>query len=110
MRLKETMLADDYAPAVAAPMRFKFITDPGHGWLRVPHKVIRDMGLTAKSFSRYSYVDNDYMYLEEDLDAGVFLQTYQNITGSDADCKVEHVARTDIRQKLRNLGGKDDFA
>jgi hypothetical protein len=110
MRLKETMLADDYAPAVAAPMRFKFITDPGHGWLRVPHKVIRDMGLTAKSFSRYSYVDNDYMYLEEDCDAGVFLQAYQNITGSEADYVVEEVNYTNIRQKLRNAGGKDDFA
>ena len=50
------------------------------------------------------------MYLEEDCDAGVFLQAYQNITGSEANYIVEHVARTDIRQKLRNLGGKDDFA
>lgn len=108
MRLKETMLADDYAPV--APMRFKFICDPGHGWLRVPHKVIRDVGLSSKSFSRYSYVDNDYMYLEEDCDAGVFLQAYQNITGSEADYVVEEVNYTDIRRKLRNLGGNDDFA
>lgn len=110
MRLKETIFADDYAPAVDALTRFKFIRDPGHGWLRVPHKVIRDMGFKASRFSRYSYVDNDYMYLEEDLDAGVFLQAYKIITGSDANYIVEHVARTDIRQKLRNLGGKDDFA
>lgn len=110
MRLKETMLADDYAPTVAAPTRFTFIRDPGHGWLRVPHEVIRSMGFKASRFSRYSYVDDDYMYLEEDCDAGIFLQAYQIITGSDAECTIKEFRYTNIRQKLRNLGGKDDFA
>jgi hypothetical protein len=104
MKLKEAMLADQYIPT-----RLKFISDPGHGWLRVPHKVIADVGLTKASFSTYSYVDNDYMYLEEDLDAGVFMQTFKHLNNVEPDIEWTEVRYTDIRTKLRNLGGKDQF-
>lgn len=106
MKLKEAMLADQYLPT-----RLKFISDPGHGWLRVPHKVIADAGLSKKDFSGSSYVDNDYMYLEEDLDAGVFIETFKRLNGAEPEYEMEYVGETDrvyrIRTKLRNLGGKE---
>jgi len=92
------MLADQYLPT-----RLKFISDPGHGWLRVPHKVITDAGLTPANFSRYSYVDNDYMYLEEDMDAGVFMETFKRLNNAEPDIEWVDVTYTDIRTKLRNL-------
>ena len=47
-----------------------FISDPGHGWLRVPHNLLSDSGYKP---TEYSFYDNDYAYLEEDVDAGAFL-------------------------------------
>ena len=42
-----------------------FITDEGHGWLRIPKDIYELSGYKASNFS---YEDNDYVYLEEDVD------------------------------------------
>lgn len=104
MRLKEEMLADQYLPT-----RLKFISDPGHGWLRVPHEVIKRVGLSLADFTRYSYFDSEYMYLEEDLDAGIFIETFKRLNGVEPGIEWTEVRYTDIRTKRRNLGGKDQF-
>ena len=51
--------------------QFKFIfhTDAGHGWLEVPKTLAKALDIRISPFS---YEDNEYYYLEEDLDAGVF--------------------------------------
>ena len=100
MRLKEAMLAEDYISHA-----FRFISDGGHAWLRVPHKVIADVELSPKSFSRYSYIDHEYMYLEEDCDAGVFITAY--LAKYKHEPAFSHVAteRAHIREKRRNVGG-----
>jgi hypothetical protein len=46
--------------------------DSGHGWLEVPVREIKAMGLENR-ITPYSYLDRDKVYLEEDLDAGTFL-------------------------------------
>lgn len=51
---------------------YKFITDPGHGWLVVPLAEVRASG--AK-ISAYSYIRGNMAYLEEDCDAGAFTDT-----------------------------------
>ena len=38
-----------------------FITDEGHGWLRIPKDIYELSGYKASNFS---YEDNDYVYLE----------------------------------------------
>jgi len=48
-------------------------TDPGHGWLRVPLKMLAKLGIADK-ISPFSYVRTEYAYLEEDLDASLFLE------------------------------------
>ena len=45
-----------------------FICDPGHGWIKIPKNLV--FGL---EFSKYSYQDKKYYYLEEDCDASKYL-------------------------------------
>lgn len=52
-------------------------TDPSHGWLRVPLKMLAKLGIADK-ISPFSYVRTVYAYLEEDLDAPLFLETLKN--------------------------------
>ena len=57
-------------------MTYQFISDPAHGWLRVPLAEIAGL-----EFTPYSYQDDEYAYLEEDSDAGTFI----NARGLTAD-------------------------
>ncbi len=50
-----------------------FINDPGHGWLRVPLTDIAALGIEAH-ITPYSYIEGNFAYLEEDLDAPRFLE------------------------------------
>jgi len=52
--------------------RLTFHTDPGHGWLEVPHAELKELGIDSK-ISEYSYHNSGIVYLEEDCDAGVFI-------------------------------------
>jgi hypothetical protein len=65
-------------------MTYRFITDPGHGWLEVPRAELDALGIAHK-ISPYSYQRDDMAYLEEDCDFAVFHaakeaagQTYQH--------------------------------
>jgi hypothetical protein len=57
-----------------------FITDPGHGWLRVPLADIVALGIEG-DISEYSFIDGRFAYhsaalttsLEEDCDYGRFV-------------------------------------
>ena len=51
--------------------------DPGHGWLKVPIRYLSVLGIVDK-VSRYSYCKGGFAYLEEDCDAGLFLNTLQS--------------------------------
>lgn len=51
---------------------FDFISDPGHGWLKVPHALLAELGIADK-ISTYSYSRDAFAYLEEDLDASTFI-------------------------------------
>ena len=50
---------------------YRYIQDPGHGWIEVPVSEIRELGLKP---SHYSYTDGGYVYLEEDCDAGAWMK------------------------------------
>jgi hypothetical protein len=52
---------------------YTFFHDIGHAWLRVSKRKLLEVGLTAKDISDYSYQSETNYYLEEDLDAGVFI-------------------------------------
>lgn len=58
---------------------FTFYSDPGHGWLAVAYSDVLAAGLDLLNFSRYSYANGQTLFLEEDLDAGVFLTAWKSL-------------------------------
>lgn len=57
-------------------MKFPFYTDPGHGWLKVPISLLRELGIESR-ITRYSYRRGDHAYLEEDCDAMTFIKAME---------------------------------
>jgi hypothetical protein len=47
----------------------QFYCDPGHGWAKVPLKLIKSLGLEDE-ISHYSYMSKEHAFVEEDSDAG----------------------------------------
>jgi len=70
---------------------FTFHTDPGHGWLEVPVAELFNVGLLPSDFSSYSYLQGNTVYLEEDCDASVFIQTYE-----------QHIGPISVKEKFLN--------
>ena len=59
---------------------FHWLSDPGHAWLRVPLRLVNELGIGHKITS-YSYVWQwpaaGSLYLEEDCDAHTFIEAYK---------------------------------
>jgi len=57
---------------------FVYHTDPGHGWLAVKRKLLKELGVADK-ITAYSYQSKSgqTIYLEEDGDAQRFIQAYK---------------------------------
>lgn len=52
--------------------KWRFYEDPRHGWLEVHKDEILEVGI-ENDITSCSYVNGDYVYLEEDYDIGLFL-------------------------------------
>ena len=73
-----------------------FISDPGHGWLRVPVTDIAALGIEG-DLSPYSFISictephqsGKFAYLEEDDDCAVFVQA----------CKAKNIPMPTIKEK-----------
>ena len=78
---------------------FRFISDPGHGWLEVPVNVLAKLGLDRTDFSRYSYKSRDgaFVYLEEDCDAAKFDLAWRSKYGERAPYIEVYQEKTPIR-------------
>jgi hypothetical protein len=76
---------------------FRYITDPGHGWVEVPFSLIKKLGI-AEKVSTYSYVCGTYVYLEEDCDAAVFVDAYKQEFGHEPTMAWEYEEHTRIRK------------
>ena len=57
-------------------MKLKFFMDPGHGWLKVPIGLLRELGIESR-ITAYSYRRGDFAYLEEDCDATTFVKAME---------------------------------
>jgi hypothetical protein len=80
---------------------YKAYSDSEHGWLRVTKKELEDLGLMDK-ISKYSYEDKEYIYLEEDLDAGVFLNCKKD---EDIEIQEDYKPVSPIRKLKHYRGG-----
>jgi hypothetical protein len=70
---------------------YTFISDPGHGWLKVPESDLQGTGLV---FSGYSPRRGGFAYLEEDCDAPKYLD-YLKGQGIEFRITEQYVERFD---------------
>ena len=56
---------------------------PGHSWLRVSLKDLDDLGIRDQG-SGFSYQDDEFAYLDEEIDMPVYLEAV-NLVSSDID-------------------------
>ena len=82
-------------------MTFQFYSDPGHGWLRVDLQSVASVGLSPSSFSKFSYQQGLWLYLEEDCDASLFVKAYMAKHNRPPSVKEHH---TEGRSVIRNYG------
>ena len=80
-------------------MTFTFFSDIGHGWLRVSVPSAESVGLKPKDFTRYSYQQGGWLYLEEDCDASLFVKAYMDKHNRPPQIKTHH---TDGDSVIRN--------
>lgn len=66
-------------------------SDPGHAWMKVPLKRLTELGI-AQKISQYSFVRDGFVYLEEDCDAAIYVDT---IGGIDEKRVIEHDSNVD---------------
>lgn len=52
---------------------YPYIQDPGHGWIKVPMMDLMASGVIGK-ITEYSYHNSTHAFLEEDHDAGIFVE------------------------------------
>lgn len=75
------------------------ISDPGHGWIEVPLKTLAHLRI-VEDMSGFSYIKGAYAYLEEDCDAGKFIQTCK---AHGVECKIEYASENSDRYSaIRN--------
>lgn len=59
-----------------------FIEDPGHAWLKIPRSHLNGLGI-AGDITPYSYQKGNIIYLEEDLDWGIYMNARKEQGWSD---------------------------
>jgi len=69
---------------------YRFIEDPGHGWIEVPVSELEALGIADK-ITPYSYLSSDgkLAYLEEDSDLSTFARA-KGWTPADAYLNWKH--------------------
>lgn len=75
-RLAENCLAEFYESHIkhtrTKSLKFTVFSDPSHAWIKVKRSLLTRLGIEDK-ISQCSYSKGDYIYLEEDADASIFI-------------------------------------
>ena len=89
--------------------KFTFYSDLGHGWLRVNLGLLRTWKIELDVFTKYSYVDEKYAYLEEDCDyarfmdrvpEGVTIEIVERASVSDSPSPIRKKASMGFMHKI----------
>lgn len=75
-----------------------YYSDPGHGWVKVNKSVLKDLGISDK-ITPYSYQRKEFVYLEEDYDAGILIEALK-IAG--IIFKIKPISNANRYSKIRN--------
>jgi hypothetical protein len=88
-------------------MTFRKFNDPSHGWVRVRRVELSRLGILDK-ISKYSYQNNNFVYLEEDSDWPRFVNAYidkhnvkpivKNQETSNCESKIRTYSQYEMRQ------------
>jgi len=76
-----------------------FYTDPGHGWVEIPHKLIKlvDVVLSTYSYTGFDMQGEPVVYCEEDRDANVAIAALEKagyeITIVEQNCQCDSFIR-----------------
>lgn len=65
--------SDRYHERVKIKPNLKFISTPSHGYLLVPYEVMNKYPKIKKEISDFSWITDSIWYLEEDVDAPLFM-------------------------------------
>ena len=79
---------------------YRYITDPGHGWLEVPRQLLRELDIEY-DITVFSYVDKGRAYLEEDRDMPAFINAFK-VQLSDVELVIDEIS-LDHDAFVRNL-------
>jgi len=71
---------EDLKSGKIGKMKYRLFSDPGHAWLEVSFDELVSLGINKK-ITAWSYYKGNNVYLEEDCDAPLFLQTKKDLTG-----------------------------
>jgi hypothetical protein len=86
-----------------ATQPFVFLSDPGHGWLRVPLALVNELAIGDR-ISRCSYRDDEFAYLEQDCDAAEFLGAWTGAGHRTEPLREIHSDRDSFVRQLRRFG------
>jgi hypothetical protein len=94
-------LTTDLQERNAGTNHYTFHADPSHAWLKVPFAMVYLLGI-GHILSRWSYMSRDCQafYLEEDRDAGLFLEAYHQLYGAKPEIKLSHTNSQSFVRKL----------
>ena len=90
---------------------FTIHTDPGHGWIQVPMLMVFELGF-AHDVTHWSYMDDSFVYLEEDCDARLFILAFNEAHGerpqineqySDNESFVRNLKRFDVQAAIQQV-------
>lgn len=76
------------------------IYDPGHSWLEVPIKDVRDIAGVWDDITAYSPLKRHKFYLEEDCDMGTF---YNAMIQKGYTININNIHVDDFDEYLQNL-------
>lgn len=80
---------------------YTFFSDSGHAWMAVPLEELEELDITDK-ITTCSYMLNDMAYLEEDLDAGTFINALKEQKGRELTNENFKESYQDGDSRIRN--------
>ena len=87
-------------------IEYTYYTDPGHGWLGVNYDELVELGI-HKEVSRYSYRRGDAVYLEEDCDMALFMNTME---AKGIKVTLKHINEPHKDSFIRSMGRYATYA
>jgi len=94
--MNEQKMAEKLVREFEAASVYIFHEDPGHGWLEVDRSELEQLGILRK-ISHYSYQKGNKVFLEEDVDAGIFIDAKKK-AGEPFRHRVVYEENTPIRR------------